>query len=115
MSNFEKPNMRSESPEGGMGSKQPTHSHVDEGPDADTIGGEMHNPKFNAQRDRDTDSAGARGSNHVGQGSERGSADPSAHATHQPTQQPMRKGNSEQDSFDEEEDQDMDMKLDESA
>ena len=111
MSNFDKPNMKPNSSEGSVDPKKIQPALTD-GPDADTIGGEMHNPKVNAQRDRDTESAGVRGSNHVGQGSERGAVEQSRSAV---TGQHMRKGNSGQDSFDEEDDQDMDMKLEESA
>jgi hypothetical protein len=84
------------------------------GPDADTVGGVEKDPQFNAQRGRDGLSAGQRGSNHVGQGSD-GATAPEPHPEGVDAASHVRNGNSGQESFDEKDDQDMDMKLEDSA
>lgn len=80
------------------------------GPDAASKDAKAKDPQLNAQRSRDGLSAGQRGSNHVGQGSD-AATNPEKKPAGVNQAEHVRKGNSAQESFDKKGDQEMDMKL----
>lgn len=85
-----------------------------EAPDQDSIPGKTEAARVNTQRERDQVQAGARGSNHIGQGSGGDSTHRTVEAadtqTNKPSE-PTRMGNSEQDPEEQDLDEDMDMEL----
>jgi hypothetical protein len=75
---------------------------VHEAPDRDAVAAQSASPFINSAKLRATETAGAKGSNHIGQGS----GGDSTHRAGVPTE-PARKGNSAENNFDDDENQDV--------